>query len=86
MKTKTIAETMAEKLPKDVTLIEVTSSAVYMFPKGYIEQFESTEQFVEEWFKNHPLDKYHASRDVCKVGNTTTLIDVNVHKGILPTE
>ena len=33
-------------------------------------------QVIKDWFKDNPLDKYHATRDGHTIGNSKKLIDI----------
>lgn len=37
-------------------------------------------QVIDDWFKNHPLDSHHASRDGHRIGNSRKLVKIEIIK------
>jgi hypothetical protein len=35
-------------------------------------------EVIEDWFHDHPLEGYHATRDGCRIGNSKKFIKVEV--------
>lgn len=56
---------------EDGTLVRVTMTVDYYLPKGY-------EIYIDEWFKEFPLSRYHASREGLEIGGSKKLISVAV--------
>lgn len=69
-----MAKRKAKKEPDTpLVLLQVTTSAIYAFKEGEINGW-TVEQVVQDWFKNHSLNGYHASRDSSRVGNSTLFV------------
>ena len=81
MKNETIAQKIADGVTRNATIVEVTSTAVYLFKDGEVEQYDSQKQFIDEWFRKFPHGQYHASRDAAKVGNSEQVVKVKVLRG-----
>ena len=81
MKSKNIADEIANASLKDTLIVEVTLKQTYVFPGGYVSQFNSRHELVEDWFRKYPLSRYHAARDGSKVGGSETITRVRTIMG-----
>lgn len=63
-------------------IIRVTSTTDYYVEMIYKDKTSingwTLEQVKEDWFKNTPLDTYHATRDGHRIGNSKKLVKVEV--------
>jgi hypothetical protein len=63
---------MAEKL----TYVEVVTKQLYAIPTRA--NGATDEENVQEWFRDYPLDSYHATRDSSRVGGSTQLVSATI--------
>ena len=61
---------------KEIIYLKVVRSEIYAFEENSINGWD-TEQVIEDWFRYYPLDKYHATRDSHKVGNSDKIVSIN---------
>lgn len=70
--------------PKKYRVIEVTKVVKYFVPIATVkpERTEingwTVEQVIEDWFKRHDINQYHATRDSYRMGNSDRILDIKV--------
>ena len=66
---------------KKNTILEVTFTVQYIIPMIDDERTKingwTIDLVIEDWFKNHPLDQHHVTRDGHRIGNSKKLIDID---------
>ena len=67
---------MEKKKTDDYFVVKVNIDVHYMIKKGIDGRTEK--QIIEEWFKNHPMSQYHASRDICKIGGSEVIKNIKI--------
>ena len=58
---------------EDGTLVRVTMTVDYYFPKGF-------EVYIDEWLGGYPLSRHHASREAHEVGGSKTFVSKEIVK------
>jgi len=65
-----------------MAIIRVTLTEDYLVDMADDKRTEingwTIEEVIENWFKNYPLDRYRASREAFKIGNSRKLIKTEV--------
>ena len=75
----TAAKEMAKSLPNSLVL-EVDVRQIYIFDESITCQFKNNRQLIKEWFRKFPMSRYHASREVSKLGGADQVIRVKIVK------
>lgn len=55
--------------------LRVVSESIYAFREHEINGW-STEQVIKDWFEDHSLRMFHATRDSHAIGNSSKVIEV----------
>lgn len=61
-----------------IILLEVTSTTTYYFAPCVTSQFKNTEDLIQQWFKDFPMGRYHASRNGCQVGGSEKFVSAKI--------
>jgi hypothetical protein len=66
-----------KKKERKVVFLKVTTSMIYAFEENSINGW-TAEQVANDWFTSYPMDRFHATREAYKIGNTTIVEKVDV--------
>jgi hypothetical protein len=65
------------KQKRKLNFLKVTTTSIYAFEEGEING-QPTEEVIQDWFEEFPMDQFHATRDTSKLGGSTLVQKVEV--------